>query len=463
MASAELDFAKPILIPAQARGWSLERMQFSVRLGNVLGNLGCEHLGDIHGLTYEQIGEAKSCGQKTLNELQTFVEQLYNSKLIAPTHSNHDDGKKRRGLTQLVVPQHARGWRTQRLQMSVRLANVLERMDVRLLGDLHGVSLEKVRATKNCGWQTVEELEGIIHRAQTGELSDIEAANSDTPAPINLVRIIDKALDEMPARSREFLLLYMGAMGAAAPLTLEEVGARYKVTRERVRQVMKKAIGQISKGGVSVAGELSEGIAKGCIAAVHPLTPELLAEWLGAEQIAACRYTLPFYIRLIEKLAPSVPAWPEGQTSSGLIAGRQADIGRHLKTILGDDAAPLSLDAALARLITIEAFANLEAREFLEALQPNASLAVEFSPPNKFEIRLAKLKTRDWVRRVLSQAERPLTPEEMIERGRQMFGDHFLPVTPFTLANVLRPEDGFYLLDRRAYGLRHHMRLPQKL
>jgi hypothetical protein len=76
----------------------------------------------------------------------------------------------------------------------------------------------------------------------------------------------------------------MGAMGTAAPLTLEEVGARYKVTRERVRQVMKKAIGQISKGGVSVAGELSEGIAKGCIAAVHPLTPELLAEWLGAEQ-----------------------------------------------------------------------------------------------------------------------------------------------------------------------------------
>jgi hypothetical protein len=52
------------LIPAQARGWSLERMQFSVRLGNVLGNLGCERLGDLHGLTYEQIGEAKSCGQK---------------------------------------------------------------------------------------------------------------------------------------------------------------------------------------------------------------------------------------------------------------------------------------------------------------------------------------------------------------------------------------------------------------
>jgi hypothetical protein len=46
------------------------------------------------------------------------------------------------------------------------------------------------------------------------------------------------------------------------------------------------------------------------------------------------------------------------------------------------------LDAALARLITIEAFANLEAREFLEALQPKASLAVEFSPPNKFQIRL---------------------------------------------------------------------------
>ncbi len=329
MASTDLDFAKPILIPEQARGWSLGRIQFSVRLGHVLGNLGCERLGDLHGLTYEQIGKAKSCGQKTLAELQSFVKQLHNGKPIAPPHSNRDDDKERRRPAQLFVPQHARGWRIQQLPMSVRLANVLERMDVRLLGDLHGVSLEKVRATKNCGWRTVAELERIIQRAQAGELRDIEEANAGAPASADLTRILDRALDELPPRAREFLLLYMGATNDA-PLTLEEIGTRYDLTRERVRQVMKKAIRQISKGNASLAGALAESIAGQCLAAVHPLPPELLAEWSGAEKVAACRYPLPFYIRLIEKLAPSAPAWPEGQKSGGAATGRQPELCRYL-------------------------------------------------------------------------------------------------------------------------------------
>ncbi len=461
MASVKSDFAKPILIPLKARSWPLARLRLSVRLDHVLGNMGCERLGDIHGLTYEQIGEAKSCGQKTLDELQLLVTRLCSGDPIVLALKNSGDNKEKSRHAQLFIPQHARGLRVEILPMSVRLTNVLERMNIRLLGDLHGVSLEKVRDTKNCGWRTVSELEGLVHRAQAGELLDVEEALIEAPAPINLARILDKAMDELPTRSRDFLLLYMRGTGNA-PLTLEEIGAQYKLTRERVRQVMEKAFRQISKGGGSLASELSESIADQCFTAVHPLTPELLTQWLGAERVAACRYPISFYIRLLGKLAPALPAWPDGQKSGGIAVGRQAEISRHLKMILSDNAAPLPLDVALTRLKAVNELVDLEADEFLKALRRSSSLIVEFLPPDKFEVRLAKFRTRDWARQVLSQAERPLTPEEMIERGHQMFGDAFLPVTSFTLANVLKPEDGFYLLAPRAIGLRQHMRLPQE-
>lgn len=52
---------------------------------------------------------------------------------------------------------------------------------------------------------------------------------------------IEKALDTLTAREAEVINLYFGLNGEK-PLTLEEIGARFSLTRERVRQIKEKAI-----------------------------------------------------------------------------------------------------------------------------------------------------------------------------------------------------------------------------
>ena len=68
-----------------------------------------------------------------------------------------------------------------------------------------------------------------------------------SPAPIDMAmksardRELDKALDLLPERERE-VLKYRYGVGYERSHTLEEVGLKFKVTRERIRQIEAKAL-----------------------------------------------------------------------------------------------------------------------------------------------------------------------------------------------------------------------------
>jgi RNA polymerase primary sigma factor len=71
--------------------------------------------------------------------------------------------------------------------------------------------------------------------------------SEDTPSPENtlinesLRREIERALSTLTAREADVVRLYFGLNGEHA-LTLEEIGERFDLTRERVRQIKEKAI-----------------------------------------------------------------------------------------------------------------------------------------------------------------------------------------------------------------------------
>jgi RNA polymerase primary sigma factor len=56
-----------------------------------------------------------------------------------------------------------------------------------------------------------------------------------------LARSIEDALDTLSERESKVLRLYFG-LGEAEPLTLEQIGERFGVTRERVRQIKERAL-----------------------------------------------------------------------------------------------------------------------------------------------------------------------------------------------------------------------------
>ena len=68
----------------------------------------------------------------------------------------------------------------------------------------------------------------------------------------------------------------------------------------------------------------------------------------------------------------------------------------------------------------------------------------------------------EMARQVLSQSERALTPEEIIERAQEMFGAETELPSVHSLANLPSYEQDFYLLNRRTIGLRQHFQLPEE-
>jgi len=71
--------------------------------------------------------------------------------------------------------------------------------------------------------------------------------NNDSPSADaelmkeSLEREVERALDTLTERERDVLRLFYG-IGVPHPLTLEEIGDKFNLTRERVRQIKEKAI-----------------------------------------------------------------------------------------------------------------------------------------------------------------------------------------------------------------------------
>jgi hypothetical protein len=447
---------KRVFIPQGVRGWSIEQLPFSVRLAGVLKNRGWRVLGDLHGAEIEQLLQTKNCGRGTIQELRLFVNRLQ-AGIVGnyPTIPAGEVEEPKR----VVIPQGVRSWPIEQLPFSARLAGVLKKKGCRILGDLHATEVEQLLRTKNCGRRTIQELKLFINRLQAGEF-DSAATIGEGFEVAQLLRFLDERIDAMAVRERGMLIMRFGG-GVQEAATLEELGIKYDLTRERVRQILNKLFKHLNKSVWLSFGDQLNRIVNQCLASVRPLTPELLSQGVG-QQASSCSFSIPFYIRLLSELAPQLPAWPVGQRA-GQHTGRSAEISRISKEILGIELTPKPLPEIFQQLKKDKRLPSLNPGEFLEALRRDDSLKVFFHAPDLHTVQLVSPRTRDWVRHILSQAESALTPEEIIERAQMLLGDRFSAPSPLTIANVLKPEDGFYLLDRRSFGLRLHFRLPVPL
>lgn len=109
------------------------------------------------------------------------------------------------------------------------------------------MSPEEIKeALKNTGRHVSMDAPLATSDENTSNMYDV-MQSEDTPSPegglINesLRREIERALTTLTAREADVVRLYFGLNGEHA-LTLEEIGERFDLTRERVRQIKEKAI-----------------------------------------------------------------------------------------------------------------------------------------------------------------------------------------------------------------------------
>lgn len=358
----------------------------------------------------------------------------------------------------ISIPAHVRGWPLGQMPLSVRLSGVLQKMGFRQLGDLHGVYYDQVLCMRNCGQRSIRELQGLVSRVQAGEFdySKVKGLGLDF-----LIDQADDAVAQISTRERNMLLMRLGG-GGERPMTLEEIGSKFGLTRERVRQVVDLLYERIYKHGGPAVDSMLRRLADKCLSAICPLTPELFLQWLGNRE-AKTRHPAAFYVRLFGELYSEIPAWPDGQKPYPNLDSRAKEIIRPVVEILRSHISPLALSDVYHQLKELGQPPNLNPGEFLRALKQCSSLTVEFPAPDRPVVRLSTLRICDWVQRVLAQSDHPLRPEEIISQAKKLFGNEVPPISIGGLRNSLRPEQGIFLLDRRAFGTSQHIQLPQRL
>jgi RNA polymerase primary sigma factor len=108
-----------------------------------------------------------------------------------------------------------------------------------------GISVEQVVDTLSSG-QRVLSLDAKFGDEEENSLLEVMPdANTDSPDKMllenSLTTEIREALQSLDDREQEVIRLYFGLTGQAE-MTLEEIGLRFKLTRERVRQIKEKAL-----------------------------------------------------------------------------------------------------------------------------------------------------------------------------------------------------------------------------
>ncbi|MBL7801168.1 MAG: RNA polymerase sigma factor RpoD/SigA [Chitinophagales bacterium] len=66
----------------------------------------------------------------------------------------------------------------------------------------------------------------------------------------NMEKSVAQIIDELPEREKDILVCYFGLNGDD-PMTLEEIGAKYDLTRERVRQIKERTLERLKSKGLT--------------------------------------------------------------------------------------------------------------------------------------------------------------------------------------------------------------------
>ena len=391
---------------------SLHLFPLSKRARNVLQSVGVETLHGLDGLSHRKILESKNCGFKTYGEIARFEKKFAPFSTASAPKENISSSSSQPPL--ISIPMDAHRWNMDHLPFSIRLRHVLGRLNCRTLGELHNLSYDVLAETPDCGKRTLDEFRHFLKRVRKKEYGVPREQTGKSHAAF-LVSHMDAFVATLPQRPRAILLDRVG--GQMDPMTLKSVGLKYKMTRERVRQIIDQLTGQLLRLGGPPFAQCLQEFTNELNQKLWPLTPALLDQLIGPPPNRPL-YLLPFYIRWLSWLSPTLSAWPVGQTPAAYRIPPQQRIIVQLKKWFQGRAAPAGVVEA-HRGITGEGL-RCAPFEFLEALRFAAEFAINMENPRNPLICPPVETPYRWARQVLSESEKSTLPPEILARARAL-------------------------------------------
>ncbi len=271
-------------------------------------------------------------------------------------------------------------------------------------------------------------------------------------------KIVANVLNRLRDRGRDILISRYGLDSAnTAKETLESIGQRFSITRERVRQIEKAAIKKIGNKYTANIKPLWKMIdeymvAHGDIASLDHLVNYLGIDKNGAElEQNALRLAMTANSQL--KAIKKKSLFKEGWIKESVNLDKLLEIQKMLIRILEKQTVPMAEDKLINSLI--KQAKDIASGTVKGALRVNSGLGMD----NKGQWGLTAWsiivprRIRDKVFIILEEAAKPLHFEEITKRTQEKFESN-KPVLSRTVHNELIGDKRFVLVGRGIYALK---------
>ena len=207
-----------------------------VRNGLLRSNI--KNISQLFNLNESEIKNLRGFGEATIAELENLIETLKNETDFNVKASNELKSQFSKKVSFL------KSYLLKDLNFSLRTKNCLEKENINSLYDLVNCSLNDLKKIKDFGATCADEIVQFLNKNNLSLGYDLDAIESkalsdlrifDFPQEILDLDIIREPKIILSQREEKIINLWNEEM-----LTLEEIGKRLDVTRERIRQILAK-------------------------------------------------------------------------------------------------------------------------------------------------------------------------------------------------------------------------------
>ncbi len=275
-------------------------------------------------------------------------------------------------------------------------------------------------------------------------------------SPFSFREIVERELENFPKRTQDIVKSRFDIYGKGKPMTLESIGERYGITRERIRQIIQQVLrdfGSRSKEEVQAAIETLESIlrSRGGIAAKQDLYQTISGEDLAE------RGAIDLFLDYSDRFAvlERDPRFRPSVLLSDFDMEMYDQILNVIHAIFEKEGRPFVFDEVYDALRSIRPDA-LEKPHFESYLQTSAKLAV--NPFGHWGLvhwpEVNPKSTRDKAYLVLKYGKKPLHFRDIARHIDEHGLGRRKPTNPQTAHNELIKDPIFSLVGRGVYGLR---------